>query len=224
MVTGALSARLKPRRATAARQHSWVSCNQAPRPGSLAEGSGTRAPLTLAKRSSAERGARRRQPTHVREATVPTRGGDARLRLGDDVGVLARERLVGVQPAVARAGQGRVRAAPAVGEDRRAAAADLLLLVAGVLLLLRELRLRADVDAPAGQPGGEPRVLALAADRQRELVVGHDHRGLPVLVVDEHLTHARGTQRLGDEPGGLVVVRDDVDLLAPELGDDHADA
>src|SRR5215211_4031792 len=207
MVTGALSARLKPRRATAARQHSWVSCNQAPRPGSLAEGSGTRAPLTLAKRSSAERGARRPQPTHVREATVPTRGGDARLRLGDDVGVLARQRLVGVEPAVARARQRRVRAAPAVGEDRRAAAADLLLL-------------GADVDAPAGQPRGEPRVLALAADRERQLVVGHDHGRLAVLVVDENLAHARGAERLRDEASGLVVVRDDVDLLAAQLGDD----
>src|SRR5215211_6405606 len=224
MVTGALSARLKPRRATAARQHSWVSCNQAPRPGSLAEGSGTRAPLTLAKRSSAERGARRPQPTHVREATVPTRGGDARLRLGDDVGVLARQRLVGVEPAVARARQRRVRAAPAVGEDRRAAAADLLLLVAGVLLLLRELGLGADVDAPAGQPRGEPRVLALAADRERQLVVGHDHGRLAVLVVDEHLAHARGAERLRDEASGLVVVGDDVDLLAAQLRDDHSHA
>ena len=33
-----------------------------------------------------------------------------------------------------------------------------------------------------------------------------------------------GLQRLGDEPGGLVVVRDDVDLLAAQLGHDHAHA
>src|SRR3712207_2198573 len=44
------------------------------------------------------------------------------------------------------------------------------------------------------------------------------------VVVDEHLAHARGRQRLGDEPGGLVVVGDDVDLLAAQLGDDHAHA
>ena len=44
------------------------------------------------------------------------------------------------------------------------------------------------------------------------------------LVVDEHLAHAGGRQRLGDEPGGLVVVGDDVDLLAAQLGDDHAHA
>ena len=137
---------------------------------------------------------------------------------------LIRERLVAVEAAVARVRQRGVRAAAPVAEDRGAAAADLLLLVAAVGLLLGELGLGADVDAPAGQPRGEPRVLALAADRQRELVVGHDHRRLLVLVVDEHLAHARGAERLGDEPGGLVVVGDDVDLLAAQLGDDHAHA
>src|SRR5687767_4897198 len=66
MDTGARRARVKPRRATAARQQSWFSCSQAPRPGSLVEESGTRAPLTLATRSSADRGAAARQPTQVR--------------------------------------------------------------------------------------------------------------------------------------------------------------
>jgi hypothetical protein len=51
---------------------------------------------------------------------------------------------------------------------------------------------------------------------------GHDDRGLAAVVVDEHLAHAGGRQRLGDEAGGLVVVGDDVDLLAAQLGDDHA--
>src|SRR3954449_2101305 len=143
----------------------------------------------------------------------------------DAVGVLVRERLVGVQTAVARTRQRRVRAAAAVAEDRGAAAAGLLLLaVPGVLLFLGELGFGADVDAPAGQAGGEPRVLALAADRQAELVVGHDHGRLPVGVVDEHLAHARGAERLGHETGRLVVVGDDVDLLAAQLGDDHAHA
>jgi hypothetical protein len=44
------------------------------------------------------------------------------------------------------------------------------------------------------------------------------------VVVDEHLAHARGRERLGDEARRLRVPRDDVDLLAAELGDDHADA
>ena len=39
---------------------------------------------------------------------------------------------------------------------------------------LCKLGLRLDVDPPAGQAGREPRVLALLADRQRELVVGDD--------------------------------------------------
>ena len=107
------------------------------------------------------------------------------------------------------------------GSARRAPG---LLVVVAVLLLLGELGLGADVDPPAGQARGEPRVLALAADRQRELVVGDDDGRLAAVVVDEHLAHARGRQRLGDEPGGLVVVGDDVDLLAAQLGDDHAHA
>jgi hypothetical protein len=123
-----------------------------------------------------------------------------------------------------RAGQRRVGTAPARRHDGGAAALGLLLLVALLLLLGGELALGLDVDPPAGQAGGEARVLALAADRQRELVVGDDDRGLLAVVVDEHLAHARRAQRLGDEAGGLVVVGDDVDLLAAQLGDDHAHA
>src|SRR5215210_2271737 len=168
MDTGARRARLNPRRAMAARQQSSVSCSQAPRPGSLARVSGTSAPPTLAKRSSSERGARPPQPTQVRICAAPGPAGlvrprgpvtaelraasgelRRRPRLGDDVGVLAGQRLVGVEAAVARARQCRVGAAPAVAEDRGAAAAGLLLLVARVLLLLGELCLGADVDAPA---------------------------------------------------------------------------
>src|SRR5918998_1628303 len=214
MFTGALKARWKPRRATAASQQSSRSCNQAPRPGASASGSGTTSPFTVAKRRSSSRGARSPHPAQRRRG----------LCLPDDVGVLALERLVALESAVAGAGQRGVRAAAPVAEDGGAAAADLLLLVAAVGLFLGELGLGADVDAPAGQPGGEPGVLALAADRQRQLVVGHDHRGLLVLVVDEDLADAGGAERLGDEPGRLVVVGDDVDLLAAQLGDDHAHA
>src|SRR3954451_20149107 len=98
-----------------------------------------------------------------------------RRRTADVVGARALERLMGVEAAVARARQRRVRAAPAVAEDRGAAAARLLGLIALVLLLGGELGLGLDVDPPAGEAGGEARVLALAADRQRELVVGDDH-------------------------------------------------
>ena len=93
-----------------------------------------------------------------------------------------------------------------------------------LLLDLRELGLGLDVDAPARQARGEAGVLALLADRERELVVGHDNGRLLVVVVDEDLAHARRRKRLRDEPGGLLVERDDVDLLAPQLGDDHPHA
>ena len=41
-----------------------------------------------------------------------------------------------------------------------------------------------DVDPPAGQPGRQPGVLALAADGQREHPLGHGHVRDPVLLVD----------------------------------------
>ena len=50
---------------------------------------------------------------------------------------------------------------------------------------LGELGLGADVDAHAGEAGGEAGVLALPADRQAELVVGHDHVGLGAVVADD---------------------------------------
>ena len=130
------------------------------------------------------------------------------------------------QAAVAGVGERRVRAATAGGEHGRAAAVEGLLLALEALVvgLLGELALADDVDAPAGQLGGQACVLALAPDRQRELVVGDDHGRLPVLVVDEDLAHARRRERLGDEAGGLLVVGNDVDLLAAELGYDHPDA
>ena len=65
---------------------------------------------------------------------------------------------------------------------------------------------------------------ALLADRERELVVGDDHGRLARVVVDVDLAHACRRERLGDEARRLGVPRDDVDLLAAELGDDHAHA
>src|SRR4051794_7087555 len=144
---------------------------------------------------------------------------------GHVVGVEVEERLVRRQAAVTRGRQGGVRAAPAGREDRVAAAVeDLLVAVVAGAVGLGELGLGLDVDAPAGQAGGEARVLALAADGEAELVVGDDDGRLAGVVVDKNFPHARGAQRLGDEAGGLVVVGDDVDLLAAQLGDDHAHA
>lgn len=50
-----------------------------------------------------------------------------------------------------------------------------------------------DVDAPAGEPGGEAGVLPLLADRQRQLVVRHGHPGGAGGHVDDlHLAHPSG--------------------------------
>src|SRR5439155_23528937 len=117
-----------------------------------------------------------------------------------------------------------------VGEDRAAAAGVVLPAFAvapaeGRLgLRVRELGIALDVDLPAGQARGEAGVHALLADRERELVVGDDDGRLARLVVEVDLADARRGQRLGDEPRRLRVPRDDVDLLAAELGDDHAHA
>ena len=83
---------------------------------------------------------------------------------------------------------------------------------------------RLDVDLPARQPRGEAGVQALLADRERELVVRDDDGRLLGLVVDVDLADARGRERLRDEARRLRVPRDDVDLLAAELRDDHAHA
>src|SRR5690606_12361089 len=125
--------------------------------------------------------------------------GRARLGLGLDLGRLGlrRDRLgVALGTGVALGGDRGLgldalgdRGLPVLGRQRRAALGrlpDLLAglgvdhplalgpLLLGVGLLLGELALALDVDAPAGQPGGEAGVLALLPDRQRQLVVGHD--------------------------------------------------
>src|SRR5436305_5346641 len=141
-------------------------------------------------------------------------GGRPRFHL---IGVLAFERLVRGKSAVTRSGQGCVRAPLAIGEDGCAAPGGVFVVVAQLGLFLSELGLGADIDPPAGQPGGESCVLALLADGERELVVGHDDRGLLAVVVDEHFPHTRGRQRLGHEPRRLLVEGDDVDLLAAQL-------
>src|SRR5439155_17174894 len=133
-------------------------------------------------------------------APRPRRAPPARRRRGRLAGHVVRallgKRLVRRQAAVARARQGRVRAAPAVGENRRATARDGLFLVAALGLFGGELGLGAYVDPPPGQACSEPRVEALATDRERQLVVRHDDGRLLGLVVHEDLAHARRRQRL----------------------------
>ena len=138
---------------------------------------------------------------------------------------LRRLHVVDVDAAVPRAWLGLVRAALAAPPDGHALAVHALLLAElEAVLGLGHLLLALDVDAPAGELARETGVLSLLADGEGELVVGDDDGRRLLLVVDDHLTHARRRERLGDEPGRVVVVRDDVDALAAQLADDHAHA
>src|SRR5918992_1047520 len=57
-----------------------------------------------------------------------------------------------------------------------------------------------------------------------ELFVRDDDRRLLGVVVDEDLSDPGGRQRFRDETSRLRIPGDDVDLLAAQLGDDHAHA
>src|SRR5947207_2259097 len=179
----------------------------------------------------ARRGHRGSDRLRIRRQLVGERL-ELRIGLGDDglrIGLLRLalgEFLMGCDAAVAGAGQRRVRAALAVREDGGAAAGELLVLATtaeGSLGLgLGELTVGLDVDLPAGQTRGETGIHALLADRKRELVVWGDDSRLSAVVVGVDLAYARRRERLGDEARGLRVPRNDVDLLAAELRDDHA--
>ena len=85
------------------------------------------------------------------------------------------------------------------------------------------LGLGPDVDPQPGEPRGQTGVLALLADRERQLEVRHDHLGGREFLVDPDLLDLRRSEGPGDEVVAVVGERDDVDLLAPELVDDLAD-
>src|SRR2546430_2159151 len=92
-----------------------------------------------------------------------------------------------------------------------------------------DLRLALDVDAHARQLRREPRVLALLADREGELVVGDDDERRRQAVGfarlrDHDGRHLRRRQRARDERRRVVRPLDDVDLLAPQLAADDLDA
>ena len=61
--------------------------------------------------------------------------------------------------------------------------------------------------ADAGQLAGEADVLAAAADRQAELVVGHDHLDPALLLVDDDAADRRRLQRVDDEGGEILATR-----------------
>src|SRR6185295_7560698 len=121
-------------------------------------------------------------------------GEDFDLGLGDRaedghlVGLETAQRLVLGQAAVGRAPDRRVGATAAGGQHRHATTVEgFFALVLDLGVFGGKLGLRLDVDAPAGEAGSETGVLAIAADRQRELVVGDDHGRLALVVVDDHL-------------------------------------
>src|SRR5581483_10695130 len=101
------------------------------------------------------------------------------------------------------------------------------------LAALRFLLLGQDVDVPAGELGSEAYVLAAAADRQRELVIGVGHHDLDALAVfvDDDLGDFRRRQRVDHEGRDVGRPGNDVDLLALQFVDHglharaaHADA
>ena len=126
-----------------------------------------------------ELGQRRPDALRVRLHRVGERL-ELRLGLRDDrllvIRVVERELLVSRDPAVLRAGERGVRAALAVGEDRGAAAGEVLRAFSAAAegsfrLGLGELGVALDVDLPAGEARGEAGVHTLLADRERQLVV-----------------------------------------------------
>src|SRR4051812_8550977 len=84
------------------------------------------------------------------------------------------------------------------------------------LAALRFLLLGQDVDVPAGELRGQTHILAAAADRQRELVVGVGYDDLDALAVfvDDDLGDFGRRQRVDHEGRDVGRPRDDVDLLA----------
>ncbi len=96
---------------------------------------------------------------------------------------------------------------------------------------VRFLGLGQDIDVPAGELRGEPHVLPPPPDGEAELVVGHHDLDALGLLVEHHLGHLGGGERVDHEGRRVGRPLDDVDLLALELGDDgldpaaaHADA
>ena len=80
--------------------------------------------------------------------------------------------------------------------------------------------LRADINVVAGQACAQAGVLALVADGQAQLLVGHGHAAGAGLAGQQlYLDHLGGAQGCGDELGDVLAPLDDVDLLAAQLLD-----
>ena len=71
--------------------------------------------------------------------------------------------------------------------------------VAEQKLLPSFLYVPSDVDFPLGKACGKPHVLTAFSDRKRELPVGYDHVGAPLLLVEFDGIHFRRAQSIHDE-------------------------
>ena len=160
------NARAKARRRIAACRHCWSGCSQAPRPGRLPAASTVTAqspfpssqrPLEAVRRPTLASGIRRTSaPVHPYRSMRARPKSRAGSRLESTVTASRGSEPRCRRLSVARGAAG-VCVPGAVGLSGAAAA------------------IAADVDPPAGQPGRQPGVLALLADRQRQLEVGHHH-------------------------------------------------
>src|ERR1041385_3848886 len=89
---------------------------------------------------------------------------------------------------------------------------------------LQPLAARVEIDLPAGELGGEPHVLAVATDRERQLVFVHDRLNRLRFGVGEHARHARRRERQLREALGVGRPGHDVDALAVQLVHDSLHA
>src|SRR3954449_4874766 len=200
-------ARGNARRRSASSRHPVVGCRCAPRPGARPAGSGMtsrpapRSPATT--RSNSRFSARCRHPMHVR--TLPRTVSEDMRRP-----TLSRLPWRTVDQSTGCTAQRRTGRASGSVEWRGHG---------GPLVAPRRRLVRADVDAPAGEPCREPGVLAIHADGERELVVGNHHSCRAAREVDDlDAADPRRGQRVPDHLGGVVGEVDDVDLFAVELG------
>src|SRR5580700_10684229 len=92
------------------------------------------------------------------------------------------------------------------------------------LASLGRFALRRDIETPPGEPRGEPHVLPIAADCQRELIIGNDDERNAVVLEELDADYLRRCARVGYKQGGRRIVTNDVDLLAAEIIGDVCDA
>lgn len=94
-----------------------------------------------------------------------------------------------------------------------------------LLVLAVVAGLGADVNIIAGQMGAQAHILALVADGQAQLVVGHGHAAALGLAGQQFDLDDLGRgQGRGDKLGDVLAPADDIDLLAVQLLDDLLDA